>query len=425
MKAIILIYIGLWFFSHQAQGQETWTCYTDKAELLMDNKITLGVFEYVDGSTWFITNKGINIYKHGEWDILNKEDELLKNTIGSYLVDSKNRIWIGTGTPDVFYDGYATGPLYKGGVAIYDGQEWKVMNTKEMGIKAAVITEIYEASNGDFWLGVSSVTPGSEKGGLFAKGALLRLSKETGEWTDYRQKDMPCGDCHFVKDFYEDEAGKLFFIADYGIYYFKDGGFHSVRKDHEDFSFSGGWLSAKFVDSNNHLWLGAPGRIAKYDGQTWQSFNRKNGLPSKDNHPYGFIETPEGKILMSTTNGLYTFDGDNEWVQEKFKVVYGNSYIDAENRHWIPTLKGLIIRDGENETINKDITRVVRFFDDKDGGTWALPRGDGVMRYKEGQWQHFNKKNKLPSNTIMLTHVSENGTVWLGTKKGICKCEYE
>ena len=349
MKAIILIYIGLWFFLHHTNAQETWTCYTDKAELLMDNKITLGVFEYTDGATWFITNKGINIYNDGEWDILNKEDELLKNTIGSYLVDSKNRIWIGTGTPDVFYDGYATGPLYKGGVAIYDGKEWKAMNTDEMGIKAAVVTEIYEASNGDFWLGVSSVTPGAEKGGLFAKGALLRLSTETGEWTDYRQKDMPCGDCHFVKDFYEDNAGKLFFIADYGIYYFEDGVFHSVRKDHEDFSFSGGWLSAKFVDSKNHLWLGAPGRIAKYDGQKWQSFNRKNGLPSKDNHPYGFIETPEAKILMSTTNGLYTFDGNSEWVQEKFKVVYGNSYIDADNRHWIPTLKGLIIRDGEHE----------------------------------------------------------------------------
>ncbi|MGB5237670.1 MAG: hypothetical protein WBN59_08560 [Flavobacteriaceae bacterium] len=425
MKAIFLICMGLWFFSQPTNAQETWTCYTDKAELLMDNKITLGVFEYVDGATWFITNKGINIYKDGEWDILNKEDELLKNTIGSYLVDSKNRIWIGTGTPDVFYDGYATGPLYQGGVAIYDGEEWKLLNTKEMGIKAAVITEIYEASNGDFWLGVSSVTPGSEKGGLFAKGALLRLSKETGEWTDYRQKEMPCGDCHFVKDFYEDESGKLFFIADYGIYYFEDGVFHSVRKDHEEFSFSGGWLSAKFVDSNNHLWLGAPARIAKYDGQTWQSFNRKNGLPSMENHPYGFIETPEGKILMSTTNGLYTYDGNSEWLQEKFKVVYGNSYIDAENRLWIPTLKGLIIRDGESETLNKDIAKVVQFFDDKDGGTWALPRGKGVWRYKDGEWQYFDKNNQLPSNSIMLTHVSEDGTVWLGTKKGICKCEYE
>ena len=46
-----------------------------------------------------------------------KKTELLKNKIGAYLVDSKDRIWIGTGTPDMFFDSYAFGQLYQGGVA--------------------------------------------------------------------------------------------------------------------------------------------------------------------------------------------------------------------------------------------------------------------------------------------------------------------
>ena len=48
-----------------------------------------------------------------------------------------------------------------------------------------------------------------------------------------------------------------------------------------------------------------------------------------------------------------------------------------------------------------------------------------VAEYKNGKWEHFDKNNKLPSNSIRMTHVSENGTVWLGTNKGICKCEYD
>ena len=423
MKTVTSVLFAL-VLSFHVFSQETWTCYTDKKEFLIDNQFTLGVFEYVDGSLWFVTGKGINIFKDGEWKTINKKTDLIKNTIGSYMVDSQDRIWIGTGSPDIFFDGYALGQLYQGGVVVYDGKEWKPMNTKEMGIKAPVITRMHEASNGDIWMGVSSVTPGAERG-MFAKGALLRWSKETGEWTDHRQKDMPCVDCHFVKDFHEDENGNLFFIAGYGIYYFEDGEFHSVIRDNKDFIFSSTWITAKFIDSKGNLWLGAPAKVARYDGKNWVSFNRKNGLPSMERHPSGFLETPDGQIIMSATNGLYTFDGNSEWKQEKIKYLYGNSHLDEQSRLWIPTHKGLIIRDGANETLNKDLPKVFRIFRDKHGGTWAFPRGKGAARYKNGTWEYFDKNNKLPSNSIMLTHITEDGTVWLGTTKGICSCRYD
>ena len=426
MKSVFVFLTFFLALNVQIHSQETWTCYTDKEELLIDNQLVLGVFEYIDGSTWFVTRRGVNIFKDGKWNTINKKTELLKNQIGSYLLDSNNRVWIGSGSPDMFFDGYALGQLYQGGVVIYNGEEWNPMNTKEMGIKAPVITEMYEALNGDIWLGVSSVKPGYEKQALFPKGALLRLAKDTGEWAVYKQKEMPCFECHFVKDFYEDENGKLFFIADNGIYYFEDGVFHSVIKDNKDFRFvHGGWITAKYIDSNNNLWLGAPGTIARYDGKSWRSFNRKNGLPSKENHPYGFVETPDDKIMMTTVNGLYTYDGNDQWEQEKLKVIFGNSYFDDQGRHWIPTQKGLIIRDGANESINKDISKVTRFFEDNNGGLWAIYRGKGIKRYKDGEWQTFNEDNKLPSDRITMYHVMEDGTVWLGTNKGICSCKYD
>ncbi len=428
MKKIITSYftVLLSVFGYSIQAQETWTCYTDKQELLIDNQLLLGAFEYMDGSTWFVTNKGINIFKEGKWITHNKKTELLKNKIGAYMVDSQNRIWIGTGSPDMFFDGYALGQLYQGGVVIYDGDKWEAKNTKEMGIKSPVITTIYEASNGDIWMGVSSVTPGMEKQALFPKGALLRLSKETGEWTDYRQKEMPCIECHFVKGFYEDANGRMYFFAANGIYYFEDGKFVSVRKDNPDFKFPWGrWITARFTDSRGNLWLGAPARVARFDGKNWVSYNRKNGLPSMDNHPSGFFETQDGKIVMSTTNGLYTFNGSDQWEQDKIKYIFGNARLDEENRLWIPTHKGLIVRDGTEESLHKDLDKIYRFLEDQNGGVWALARGKGIHRYKDGSWQTFNKNNKLPSDRITMIYISENSTVWVGTNKGICKCEYE
>ena len=426
MKYFYLILLSFLLIALQVNGQEKWNCYTDDEALLIDDNITLGVFDYKDGSTWFVTQRGVNIFKDGSWTTINKKTELLKNKIGSYLVDRKDQIWIGTGSPDIFFDGYVLGQLYQGGVMIYDGEEWKPMNTKEMGIKAPVITQMHEATNGDIWLGVSSVNPGSERGGLFAKGALLRLAKETGEWTVYRQKDMPCLDCHFVKDFYEDENGNLFFIARWGIYYFEDGKFHSVGKDNEEFSFGNGdFITAKFVDSNNNLWLGTTARITSYNGSTWRSFNRKNGLTSQNGYPYGFVETADKKIIMTAVNGLYTYNNEDQWEQEKIKYLYGNSYLDDQNRLWLPYHKGLIIRDAENETMYKDIPKVHKIFEDHHGGVWALSRNKGVKRYKDGEWKLFNEDNQLPSNSITLTYVSNDGTVWLGTNKGICSCEYD
>ena len=427
MKNLIIGVLLLLLIPLYASAQEKWTCYTDKQELLVDNQRLLGAFEYVDGSTWFVTDKGINIYKNGNWITHNKKTELLKNKIGAYMVDSENRIWIGTGTPDMFFDGYATGQLYQGGVVIYDGEKWEAKNTKEMGIKSPVITMMYEASNGDIWMGVSSVTPGMEKQHLFPKGALLHLSKETGEWTDYRGKAMPCLECHFVKGFYEDDNGRMHFLASNGIYYFENGEFFSVRKDNPDFSFPyGRWITARYTDSKGNLWLGAPARVARFDGKDWVSFKRKTGLPSMDFHPTGFFENTEGEIVMTAVNGLYTFDGNGQWEQDKIKFIFGNARIDKQNRLWIPTHKGLIIRDGGEETLLKDLDKIYSFLEDSSGAVWAMARGKGIHRYKDGAWQTFDKDNKLPGDRISMIYVSkEKNTVWVGTNKGICKCEYD
>ena len=75
--------------------------------------------------------------------------------------------------------------------------------------------------------------------------------------------------------------------------------------------------------------------------------------------------------------------------------------------------------------MHKDITKVGQIFEDKNGGVWALSRNNGVWRLKDGEWQQFNKDNQLPSDLIKLFYVSDNGTVWLATSKGICSCEYD
>ena len=419
---VLLLSIGL-----QLTGQEKWTCYTDKSELLMDNQIVLGAFEYTDGSLWVVTQRGINTFKDDVWNTINKKTDLLKNQIGSYMVDSKNRIWIGSGSPDMFWDGYVTRELYKGGVIIYEEGEWKPTFTKDMGINTPVVNEMFEASNGDIWIVTSATKPYNMMAtGIIPKAALIHLSAETGEWNVYRQKDIPCRSCNFVNEFYEDENGRVYFIAAYGIFYFENGEFKVIEKT-DSFNYRyPSMIVSSFKDSKGNFWLGSsPLRIYNYDRQNWRAFTRKNGLKIKNGHPYGFVETSDNKIIMSSTNGLYTNDGEGQWIYEKIMYLSGNSSIDNKERLWIPTQKGLIIRDGDNETLHKDMPKVTYILEDKDGGIWAFTRNNGAWRFKDGEWQQFGKDNKLPSDRVGLMHISENGTVWLATNKGVCSCEYE
>lgn len=419
MKPLALVITFVLLISSLIYGQEKWTCYTDDKVLLMDDFRTLGVFEYVDGTLWIITDRGINIFDGKQWKKIDSKSNTMNKSISSYMVDSTNRVWVGS-NQDVYY-GPAFLHSFDDGVVIFDGNTWKSMRTKDMGFKAPVVTRMFETSNGDIWLAVSSVRSGVERSALFAKGALLRFSND--EWTVYKAKDFPCLSCEFVKGFYEDDNGRIFFTAAEGLFYFENEKFHEIKKD-DGYNFRTFAPAFLLFDSKNNLWLGAPARIARYDGKSWRTFTRKNGLPSADWPPIGLRETSDNKIVMTARNGLFHFDGKDHWKHEKIKFLIGNSYIDKQNRIWLAGHKGLMIKDGDEIETHKELPKVWATIEDNAGGVWALSRNKGLKRYKGGNWELFNKNNKLPSDKIRSGFVAKDGTVWIGTTKGICSCKY-
>jgi len=96
MRSIILSLVIFLLTSWYCNTREKWTCYTDDKVLLMDDFRTLGVFEYEDGSLWMITDRGINIFDGERWKKLDNKTNAMNKSISSYLLDSKNRVWIGS-----------------------------------------------------------------------------------------------------------------------------------------------------------------------------------------------------------------------------------------------------------------------------------------------------------------------------------------
>ena len=390
--------------------------------LLMDNHNIISIFDTADGSLWIVTDKGINVFDGTNWKKIDNKNKLMKKAVGAALLDSKDRVWIGTGTPEYFFDMLGTENLYGGGLLVYDGTDWKPILTKDIGFKAPIVSRIFEHSSGDIWVGVQSVRPGAEGSNITAKGAILRYTND--EWIVYRYKDIPCLSCDFVKGFAEDSDGKLWIWGTEGLAYFEDEKFHSMRKKN-GYLKSGQRITATYIDSDDRFWVAGPGKAARWNGDSWTTYTRKNGLATIDWGAHGFVETSDNKIALSVANGVYRFDGAESWERDKKEVLSSRAYIDKQDRTWAPTFKGLEIRDGTKAILDKDLKAVWGIIPDNNGGVWAFSPKDGAKRFKDGQWTHYREDNQLPSSKIQLGHVTESGVIWVGTKKGICKCEYE
>jgi len=96
MKTFLRLFCLVFFTHFYCNAQEKWTCYTDDQLLLVDDYRTLGVFEYVDSSLWMITDRGINIFDGTHWKKLDNKTNPMNKSISSYMVDSKNRVWVGS-----------------------------------------------------------------------------------------------------------------------------------------------------------------------------------------------------------------------------------------------------------------------------------------------------------------------------------------
>ncbi|MDB6111652.1 MAG: Histidine kinase [Pedosphaera sp.] len=56
--------------------------------------------------------------------------------------------------------------------------------------------------------------------------------------------------------------------------------------------------------------------------------------------------------------------------------------------------------------------------EDRAGNLWIGTQGDGLYRFKAGEWTRFGKRNGLGSESIRSLYADPDGTLWIGTYGG-------
>ncbi|GBD92613.1 sporulation kinase E [bacterium BMS3Abin05] len=168
-------------------------------------------------------------------------------------------------------------------------------------------------------------------------------------------------------------------------------------------------------------------------GQTLniQTYSVEQGL--SQSQVLTIVQDHEGYLWFGTLDGLSRFDGQS-FVSFNIKDgLAGNfitaNHLDKDGNIWFGHERGRIsIYDAKTHSFHKfqpkeDLpSKQIQFiFRDRSGDLWFGTRGDGLYRYNNKTLRHITKKDGLSSNNITSVCQTKDGMIYLGTSEGITK----
>lgn len=289
------------------------------------------------------------LFKNIENDI----SEISGNVITRVLIDSENRIWLGTK-----FNGLNRFELTEDGeiknIRHYSASE------KNYSIPHNNISDIYEDTSGRIWISSWNI-----------KGGLALYRPESNDFIRYQHNpdNISSPAENQITAISEDNEGNLllgtsekgFDLFDYMNNQFE----HFAHNPEDENSLSSNTVTAIFADSKGIIWIGTfGGGLNRYDRKTkvfkkYLSDNEQNRI--SDNRINGFYEDDEQNLWVLTANGVNKIDSRTDKIKILFKSNSSDNVIysmvqDKRNDYWLTTAGGLIKIEKETNfsyTFNK------------------------------------------------------------------------
>ena len=166
--------------------------------------------------------------------------------------------------------------------------------------------------------------------------------------------------------------------------------------------------------------------LAQYHSRNWQA---DAGLPN--NTVQAVVQTRDGYLWVGTQYGLARFDG------ERFTVFRRKNVPEMKNANimglreardgslWIATGSGGVLRlregnfvhYGKTDGLAHDYT-LGPVIETADGAIWIGTLG-GLSRFKDGKFKNFDEHSGLSNNAVRDLCEDGEGNLWIGTGKGL------
>ena len=431
----------------------------------------LDIAKTSEGYMWLATFNGLVRFDGVEFKVFDKSNtpEFKTNNLSTLLVDSQDRLWIGTNG---------------GGLMRMQGDQFHYFDTDSL-IRTPMITVMEEGEDGIIWIGtrsglafvkndtLSRLSTGplsypmissmdmDEIGRLWVGTTTNGLFVYDGEQTLQfgTQEGLPSD---FVRATFSDSQNRIWIGTDRGAALINESGIFNLDSLPNSPTV---FTNAFFEDEHGHIWMGCNDGLRRYkqefelltsrqglshdivqslmqddEGNIWVGTYR-GGLNRLKKGKFLNISRPEG-ISNEVINVTYE-DGDKVWIGsdngltclsegklETFNIgrrTAGNRirdiYRDSKSRLWLCTYRGLVqFEDGQivrryttADGLSSNNTR--RIVEDQEGALW-VGTAFGLNRLKDGKIEIFNRESGLGDLFVMSLFVDNSGKLWVGTDGG-------
>lgn len=334
-------------FTHFLKDKLISAIITDENNVTWVGTQKQGLFKIEDGkSTQIIDFSGIKV-----------------TNIWSLFIDSKNRIWVGTGN-------YKN---YKGTGAYYlENGTWQSINK---GLPSGLVTGLFEDSQGNMWISTG-------KGVAKYKNGDIEVVT-----TDNMNKYFP----RTVKE----DADNNIWVSDFKSFFKLENG---QKKYYDIKPFWVGWDIEFQADT---VWLGMHGGFyRKFYNDKSELFDIKGAQ----------LEEHYGMAAPGLATDVHIDSRNNVWF-----TSYSN-----KNPGIGQYKNGKMIQHKPN---NSGAFRPRQIHEDSKGQVWICLQsyGTAVYNYDTNSWKTYTLSNGLISDEVSRIHIDLNDNVWVGTGKGLTR----
>ena len=389
-----------------------------------------------NGNLWIGTEgSGLNlfdyktgIFNHFQQNPLNP-NSISNNTITGVADAGNNKLWVGTEGALELFD------VKKG---VFEHYKYDSSNDRSLNRSSSVTSLFY--GNGILWVG-------TDEGGINIYDSNLAL------FNLYKNNPFNPQSLSFnaITGFAEKKNGDIYISTDGGalnLWNRKQNKFRRFNPDAKspDSIASFGLLAICQSKKNDYLWIGTYGKgMDRYDPNTnkFKHYPAGNAPQQLNNDAvYALLEDKHGNIWIGTNGGGVNVLQNKTGIIVKYKsdrnnmaTVSGN-YVrafceDKEGRIWIGTTDGLCTFNPENNkiirydnTFNKLPSDVIfSLYADDNDNIWIGTLGGGIsqLNTKNKQLTFYTEANGLSDNTIKSIVPDNYGYLWLGTNNGISR----
>ena len=396
------------------------------------------------GRLWFVTGDlsgafggGVSCFDGERFITYTTEDGLGGDSFWSIYEDRQERLWFGT---------------WAGGVSMFDGERF-VTYTTEDGLLANLVTDILQDREGGLWFahhqaGLTYYDPDTVQ--VLTKTPVhtfLFRDSQGGIWSH----DTEASICRFDEPHYrrifnatvrcvaEDSKGALWVgtLGD-GLYCYDS----LVALQHDDgkrYTQADGLGSNRvysvFETRDGTIWagtLGSPGCLCRFTGAPASGGKAFEAIPTPHTVIRLLFEDSLGRLWMGGfgDGGLSCYDPRAKYLRnytlaDGFPSDQAMSIVEDDDGHlWIGTFGELCRFDGEKFiTYGKHhgLTNFVHQCSAKDakGHLWFGSWSSGIYRYSGRHFQRLTTADGLPSNSIRGLLPQSDGSMVIGTNRGI------